>query len=94
MLRVAEAAPELFERQRARLVAHVAKRPLEIFDQRALVMLGVSMRSSSSRALAPPSASSHASISPVGPEPTTTTSAVATTRILAAQSGSPYSSNQ
>ena len=34
MLRVAEAAPELFERQQARLVADVAKRPFEIFDQR------------------------------------------------------------
>src|SRR3954466_10780142 len=47
-------------------------------------MLGLSMRSSSSCTLAPPSASSAAIIRPVGPAPTTTTSDVSTGRMVAA----------
>src|SRR4029450_12927215 len=43
-------------------------------------MLGVSIRSSSTLTAVPPSASSHASINPVGPAPTTTTSEVSTKR--------------
>ena len=41
-------------------------------------MLGCRARSSSSRTATPPCASSHASINPVGPAPTTTTSTVST----------------